>query len=336
MVKQYTLLGADSDTGALQALYSNLLASSVIVGCPKMLGKAAVMRTQFGLEDIKTLNEQGFAFDNSSLLWITHPEVVLNHVSEGQHAQTLCELLQNEIAGNFESFAESYLEETSYVMAFWPLNEESMRLASDANSPISRWIVYLDKWIKRKIQKGLRHPIDRFFIVPSGRGIIENNRYKLAGESPQAISDYVGQVRDFFHHSFKIEQCCYRKNVFVIFETEDVCRALIDRTKMKLLRENTVLFSKKEFDKIEEDLTGVLQFQDTIDLKNAPPRKIMQFRYLKLQDVGSSMSNRTRQSINEIKRIRKALAGRRPRVKLIENCPAIISIDRFLSEVVGS
>ena len=320
-------------TNAIQALNDHLSGSGVVVGCRKMLAHAVKMESQLGQRDVVDLNKEGFTFDSCSRLWITHPKEMLRHISSPKDAKDLCEDLHKKVTDKFERFADLYLRQTFYIMAFWPLDEESVAWANAPDSSVRKWIKLLNRWVKNKKNDGIKRPIDRVFVVPEKWACFSEGGYELKDNT----GDYKKMLINFFKDIFQIDRCEYRGNVKVIFNMKAVRNALFETNTSNLLRENgqnAILFSKKRFEKLN-NFVGVLQFEDTYELPKVSEHKVMNLRYLTLNPARFGQSNTSDQFVEELKAIRKELG--KPRKQIIEGVerPIMINVNDFLRDTLN-
>lgn len=310
---------------SIRDLRSQLLDSKVSVESIEMLKHMIKMQRQIGLEDVVTLKNHGFAFDEHSKLWIVGPNEVLKYVSNEKDAIRLCGKLQNQISIHFAKFATDYLKDTNYIIAFWPLNEESVKLAIEDGSPIRKWVEELNRWVEepeKKGTKGNKRLIDRFFVIPREKGELVGDSYRLKDD------DYKQLVIKFFKTGFNIDNCTYRENLYIVFDLDEVVRAIFSKNESKILRQNAILFSKDT--PTAKEFRGVLQFETPIFLDRVSS-KILNFRYWKLPKDFSLLNEEIADLVREIIEIKEAKSERRK--VLWHNCLAIISVDQFLKDL---
>lgn len=303
---------------------SDLSESVVSVESVEMLKQMVKMQEQIGLKDVRSLQDNGFVFDDYSELWVVGPTDILNYISNTNDANSLCGVLQDQISDHFAQFAMDYLNEANYILAFWPLTEEGINLAFGNKPPIEWWIKKLNSWARNKEKQGNNHSIDRFFVIPRSHCELMGNQYSLKDNGYRKL------LKDFFAEGFKIDNCTYRKNVFVIFDVPQVAKSIFDR-ESAILKQNAILFSRDKYR--AEKYRGVLQFEEPIELERVGSR-ILNFRYWKLPKDIDSRNGRIHRLLIEIRKIKKALV-RVPKA-LRTDCPAIIRVDQFLKDYLGT
>lgn len=326
---------------SISRLRSYLLDSTVSTASHEIFIHAVQMQKQFGFEDAHTLRNDGFAFDEHSKLWIVGPREVLSYIAQPDGVENLCNKIQRQITNHFAKFARDYLSETEYIVAFWPLNEESFSFvlgpqeAEQADNPVKWWLKELNDWVEKKHKPEEREhpPIDRFLVIPANKGKLYDGKYELTDAS------YKKRVVDFFHKGFEWDECKYQDRVFVTFDLPEVVNAIFTTKNPEILRQNAILFSKDKLKSqdLSEPFSGILQFETSVPVVGSKASstssdgpRILNLRYRKLPKEIPPDSDVAARLANQIIEIRKALNSKTKALR--HDCLAIITAKKFLSD----
>lgn len=289
-------------------LCDSLLRSGIVVGCVRMLERAAEIQSSLGLKHVDMLNDDGFAFESFSGLSFADPQHVLTHVTVAKQCDALFDKLRSNDLKAFNAFTDLTLKDTQYVMAFWPLTDDSLKLAEKKD--VNEWLKRLDKWAQKRLSH-IGTPIHRFFVIPESEfrgGHFVNTRY-------------LQKVIDFFNSKFRLEKCSYKRNVFIVFDTPDVRTRLFGRDDPKLiLRQNAILFSNRRFSfrDIERNVfNAIFQFESIPPVEhtiNGKKRSLLTLRYLKFTPEVVQTSKTANKFARDMQCICREIRGTLPRV----------------------
>lgn len=298
-------------------LSKRLRETAVCVESFRMIVHCAKTQERVAIRDVRQLNKDGFTFDDESLLWTMGPRQLLSYVTEQEHALKLGEELKDKGTTYFAWFAKEFLwKYTKYVVAFWPLDEPSMQLARDLDTPTSSWVTELNSWAKWAKKKGLSRPVDRFFVVPRDKAEIANGRYRIA-------DDYRKRVLEFFREGFRLGECAYPTNLYVVFNLESVYGPELQ----ELLCRNTVFFSRDRAGK--QRRRGVLQYEKPEEGGKVP---VLNLRYRRIPKDYSLLDESTQAALSSIQQVLQDRAAR-TKVYGSDDIPKVLTIRQFLKSV---
>jgi len=275
--QKYLFIRKNNFTEFLNQLEKNIREYSIPVCTVEMLEHAGLYRQIIAPEIASSFYTDGYAFDDCTELWTESSHAFLSKIEIREMAADFRAKVQESINDAFHKFATEYLKSTRYIIAFWPLIDESLEFRMDESGAVSRWINELDDWYKKDTDK---KRIDRFFTIPGDKFIFNS-------QSDYEINDdeYKNELVDFFTNRFKINNCDYKDHIYIIFNDHknQVWRGIGGFQKNVILDKNVILFSKEYYEQGNDNVVydGILQDQKEIKISNTG-EKILHLRYKRI------------------------------------------------------